>query len=241
MNTEHSPAIKAVIAKHAEARITFEKLRDDADRLAAELETHLKAASAADAEANAARESVKALIRDGTPPTKKMHELKAQERAAYTLAEDYRSIAAEVEALFALARAKAGDAKKIERECFADIVASRRDEQLAALPENLQPVIQAMALVERRMHLDGPAAPWAMTGFVSLKEAMLREVFSVIESTYDATANDAKQDCVVDAVVRPTGRERFDPMSPSMRSRIEKENQLAVANDARAAGTQGGR
>ncbi|QBC32401.1 hypothetical protein [Pandoraea sp. XY-2] len=241
MTTKHSLAVQAAITKHNDARIAFETLRDDADRLAAELETHQKAAAAADAEANSARESVRALIRDGNPSTKKIHELKAQERAAYTLAEDYRSIAAEVETLFAAAKVEAGDAKKVERECFAHIVASRRDEQLAALPENLQPVIQAIALVERSMHLDGPGAPWAMTGFVSLKEAMLREVFSVIESTYDATADDAKQDRVVDAVVRPTGRERYDPMSPSMRFRIEKGNQLAVANDARAAGTQGGR
>ncbi|VVE12379.1 hypothetical protein PMO31116_02675 [Pandoraea morbifera] len=241
MTTEHSPTVKAAITKHAEACVAFEKLRDDADRLAAELETHRKAASAADAEANSARESVKALIRDGNPSPKKIHELKAQERAAYTLAEDYRSIAAEVEALFALAKVEAGDAKKDERECFANIVATRRDEQLAALPENLQPVIHAMALVERRMRLDGPGASWAMNGLVSLKEAMLREVFSVIERTYDATADDAKQDTVVDTVARPMGRERYDTMSPSMRYRLSVENQRAVANDARIAATQGGR
>lgn len=241
MTTKHSLAVQAAITKHNDARIAFETLRDDADRLAAELETHQKAAAAADAEANSARESVRALIRDGNPSTKKIHELKAQERAAYTLSEDYRSIAAEVDDLFTLAKVEAGDAKKDERECFASIVAARRDEQLAALPERLQPVIQAMALVERSMRLDGPGASWAMNGLVSLKEAMLREVFSVIESTYDSTADDAKQDHIVDAVARPTGRERYDTVSPGTRFRIEKEKQLAVASDARVAGTQGGR
>lgn len=241
MTTKHSPVVQAAITKHNDARIAFETLRDDADRLAAELETHQKAAAAADAEANSARESVRALIRDSNPSTKKIHELKAQERAAYTLAEDYRSIAAEVDALFSLAKVEAGDAKEDERKCFASIVAARRDEQLAALPENLQPVIQAMAIVERSMHLDGPGASWAMDGLVSLKEAMLREVFSVIERTYDATADDAKQDHLVDAVARPTGRERYDTVSPSMRYRLTVENQLAIANDARSTVTQGGR
>lgn len=241
MTTEHSPAVKAAIAKHAEARIAFEKLRDDADRLAAELETHLKAAAAADAEANAARESVKALIRDGNPSIKKIHELKAQERAAYTLAEDYSSVAAEIVTLFSVAKVEAGDAKKDEREHFAAIIAARRDELLAALPGNLRPVIQAMALIERRMHFDGPSPTWAKGGLITLREAMLGQILLAIEHAYNNAADDAKQDHVVDAVTRPAGRERYDTVSPGTRHRIRVESELAVANNVRSSGTHGGR
>lgn len=241
MTTEHSPAVDAAIARHSEARIAFEKFRADADRLAAELETHQKAAAAANAEANAARESVKALIRDGNPSTKKIHELKAQERAAYTLAEDYSSIAAEIETLFAVAKVKAGDAMKDERERFAEILAARRDEQLAVLPGNLQPVIKAMALIERRMHFDGPSPTWARGGLVTLREAMLGQIFLAIEHAYDNAVDDAKQDHVVDAVTRPTGRERYDTVSLCTRHRVRVESELAVANSVRSLGTHGGR
>lgn len=98
------PELRAPLERYQEVRASFETARDEADRLAAEMQRQRKAEEGAENEAKQAREEVAQLLREpGTSP-KAIQQLKAKERAAYTLAEDYRSVCAELEAAYRSSR-----------------------------------------------------------------------------------------------------------------------------------------
>lgn len=91
------PEIAAVIAEHHSACATYAASLEEIARIT-EYQTKQKAlADSAEAEAGQARKEAMRQLRiiDGDP--KALRELKAKERAAYTLAEDYQAFVAELE------------------------------------------------------------------------------------------------------------------------------------------------
>lgn len=84
----------ADIAMLNDRRCEFEKIQIQRSALAEQIEHDERAANAAEAEAVAARTEFRQALRAGQIlPGKKLFELKATERAAYTLAEDLRGMA----------------------------------------------------------------------------------------------------------------------------------------------------
>ncbi|PHV09893.1 hypothetical protein [Chitinimonas sp. BJB300] len=95
---EHRAAVEAALAECHAARDAFLPLQAVCTALRKEIATHQQSAQEAEAEAARLRAENKGLLRSFTSHlSPKCRELKAQERAAYTLAEDWRELASELE------------------------------------------------------------------------------------------------------------------------------------------------
>ncbi len=95
---EHRAAVEAALAECHAARDAFLPLQTVCTALRKEIATHQQSAQEAENEAARLRAENKGLLRSFTNHLiPKCRELKAQERAAYTLAEDWRELASELE------------------------------------------------------------------------------------------------------------------------------------------------
>ena len=224
-------SVRDALETHQRHRAAFESARDKVARLRGDLQKHTKAADAADAEALSARNDAAALMRDTGPSMKQIRDLKSKERAAYTLAEDYRAIIAEVQLALEEAELEAGLAKGAESAAYSGVATAYAEGLFEALGDSLAPLqqaVQALAHAYGRQAVESGGAPWEQRGYRSALDAALARAHSTITAGVKAAAFDASRDPVLSLAERPNGVADFKVISPATK-------QMKLAEFARRA------
>ena len=234
--SELSPEVQAALQRHQAAREEFERARDEADRLDADLQKHNKAAEAAEAEAQQARADAAQLMRNTGASMKDIHALKAKERAAYTLAEDYRAIVAEFQTAHSEALTKAGIAKREEDDVYNEVLRARADSLMAEAVHLVAPLFPAIRMQEMANAHSAAAlggADWQHF-HETARKAALATLFGVIERGFSDWTPDHTSDPALEAAKRPAGRERFKVVSvvASYRDNVLRQQAAARENAA---------
>ncbi|CAG2159552.1 MULTISPECIES: hypothetical protein [Cupriavidus] len=224
MNTDTTTLpqrVRDALETYRRDRAAFESARDKAARLRGDLQKHTKAAEAADAEALSARNEAAALMRDTGASMKQIRDLKGKERAAYTLAEDYRAIIAEVQLALEEAELEAGLAKGAESDAYSSVATAYAEGLFEALGDALSPLHHAVhALAHAYQRQAGPGgAPWEQRGYRSAIDAALARAHSVIAHGVKAAAFDASCDPVLSRAERPNGLADFKVASPATKQK----------------------
>lgn len=216
-----SERVRDALEMHQRNRAAFESARDNATRLRGDVQKHTKAAEAADAEAQNARNEATTLMRDTGASMKQIRDLKGKERAAYTLAEDYRAIVAEVQLALEEAELEAGVAKGAEADAYSGVVSAYAEELFAMLGESLSPLYHAIQVLthayERQVTPGG--APWQQRGYRSAIDAALARAQTVIAHGAKAATLNVSSDPVISMAERPHGIEDFKVVSPATKQR----------------------
>ncbi|MDB0564809.1 hypothetical protein AB6Q13_00745 [Ralstonia solanacearum] len=207
------------LAAHQAARARFEAARDEADRIHADAQTQSQAAEAAEKEAQQARAEVALLLRKPGSSTREIHRLKANERAAYTLAEDYRAVVSEFQVAHSEAAQEAGYTKAQERSAYAALLTSYADSLMKHAEAVLEPLLHAMWVQERAYAYTGSQGP------ISSRDAALEDMCRLLAQRFKASQFDAECDELLQAAVRPVGLDRFNDLSPAgqHRDRVLRE------------------
>lgn len=225
-----SPNLQAPLERYQAARARFETTRDEADRLDAEIQKQRKAAEAAENEAQHAREEVAQLLRKPGSSAKEIQQLKAKERAAYTLAEDYRSLMAELEAAHDEASKQVGTAKEDEQGQYTALLGAYADALMEQANAVLEPLFRAIRVQE--------CAYVAQTGRVmadweyrsdDARSAALAVMYGHIKRGLSSFEFDVGADAVFEAAQRPSGRDRFKEASVAARHRDRVLQEQAAA------------
>jgi len=214
------PELQAHVEQYQDIRTSFETARDEADRLDAAIERQRKAVDGAENEATQAREEVAHLLRQpGTSP-KEIQRLKAKERAAYTLAEDNRSVMAELEAAYQDAANQVGSVKAKERSCYAQLLSAYADVLMKQTDVVLEPLYRAIQMQEwaYAAQTGKGIADWEYRS-TDARSAALAVMYGRIKQGLDTFRFEAKGDAVLQAVQRPDGLDRFKTLSPAARHR----------------------
>ena len=223
---EVQPALDRYKAVCAE----FERARDEAARIDADLQKHRKAAEAADAEAQQARADAAQLMRNTGSSMKDIHALKAKERAAYTLAEDYRAIVAEFQAAHDEAVTDAGIAKRQLGDAYGALLHTYADTLMAQAAQLVTPLFPALA-VQQMANTNAAASPggadWEYFS-TSAGKAALDTLSDVIERSFRGWKFHRASDPVLQAVECPTGLDRFKVVSVAAQHRDDVLRQQAA-------------
>lgn len=206
--------LQATLSRYREAAAAFDSARDNVSRIEADLGKNTKAAEAADAEALAARNEAASLMRDAGASMKQIRDLKGKERAAYTLGEDYRSIAAEIQLALDEAILDARIAQCAEEDAYSGVVYRRAEDLLNSADETLQPFIHAIRILADAYACQGRrpgGAQWAQLGYETSKDAALASAFAVVRKGVSEYQAAAEQDDVLTSIERPSGRSDFEP------------------------------
>ena len=221
------PELRAPLERHQQARASFEIARDEADRLTAEMQRQRQAAEGAENEAKQAREEVAQLLREPGTSAKAIHQLKAKERAAYTLAEDYRSVCAELEAAYKEAAEKAGTAKDEERTCYAAVLSAYADALMKQASNVFEPLYRAIRMQERAFaaQTGRGMADWEYRSD-DARSAALAVLDDHIKQGLDTFKFEVEGDVVLQAAQRPKGLDRFKELSPAAQYRNQVLRQI---------------
>ena len=210
--------VRDALERHQRERAAFESARDKIARLRGDLQKHTKAAEAADAEALSARNDAAALMRDTGASMKQIRDLKSKERAAYTLAEDYRAIIAEVQLALEEAELETGLAKGAESAAYSGVATAYAEGIFEALGDSLAPLqhaVHALAHAYGRQAGESGGASWEQRGYRSALDAALARAHSAITAGVNATTFDASRDPVLSLAERPNGLADFKVVSPA--------------------------
>ena len=233
---ELSPEVQEALERYKAARQEFERARDEADRIDADLQKHRKAVEAAEAEAQQARADAAQLMRNAGASMKDIHALKAKERAAYTLAEDYSAIVAEFQTAHNDAITKAGIAKREEGDFYNVMLRARADSLMAKAVHLVAPLFPAIHMQEMA-NAHSAAAPGGADWqhfHETARKAALATLFGVIERGFSDWTPDHTSDPALEAAKRPAGRERFKVVSvvASYRDSVLRQQAAARENAA---------
>ncbi|EHP41249.1 hypothetical protein OR16_21161 [Cupriavidus basilensis OR16] len=227
---EIPPSLQEAIERYQQARSAFETARDAAARIAGDLIKHQKSAEASETEAQAARLEAANLMRNAAAPLKQIRDLKAKERAAYTQAEDYRGIVADMQLAVDEAKLNAGSAKSNEHTRFCAAITVYADVAMKHAAQTLGPLFAAMELVELAYALEGHhGTTWGQLGYDSPRDAMHDRVRKIIQNAYTAAKTKLTGDKVMGMLKRPNGLDAVETTSPVGRhvKRIELEKRKA--------------
>ncbi|MHA6844254.1 hypothetical protein [Ralstonia syzygii] len=226
--TTYQPSreLQARLEAHQAACARFEAARDEADRIDADAQTQRQAAEAAETEAQQARAEVAQLLRKPGASTKEIHRLKGKERAAYTLAEDYRAVVSEYQAARAEAAQEAGINKAGERAEYASLLALYADELMRQAEATLGPLLHAMWVQELAYERGGGQGP------KSPRDGVRDRMYRLVDDRFSALRFDPANDAVLQAAVRPTGLDRFDLVTHAAlyRDRVLREQAATQQN-----------
>lgn len=226
---ERHPELQARLETYQATRIRFEAARAEIDRLDSDAQKHRKAAEAAEVEALQARAEVVQLIRKHGS-VKDIHQFKAKERAAYTLAEDYRAVLSETQAASEEANYKAGVAKYEERDDYTRFLRAYADALMREAEGLIAPLFLAIRVQQSAYaHQTGPGiADWEYTN-ENERDAALARMHEVIKQGFRDFKFDPATDPVLQAATRPTGVDEIQEVSPATRHRDRVRREQAAA------------
>ncbi|MHA6822187.1 hypothetical protein ACQUKI_11705 [Ralstonia pseudosolanacearum] len=228
--TPLSTELQAALERYKAVRAGFEQARDEAARIDADLQEHHKAAEAAEVEAQQARTDAAQLMRNTGSSMKDIRALKATERAAYTLAEDYRAIVAEFQTAHDEAAIKAGVARRDEDDAYLAVLRDYADmlmSEAAQLAAPLFRVIRVQELANAYAAAAPGGADWELFSDTARKAA-LSTLYGVIERSLADFEFDRTSDAVLQAAQRPTDLEGFKVISTAALHRDRVLRQQAI-------------
>lgn len=170
------PDVQASLAQCKAALANYEEHVANLEQKTNQVSQQQQSADAAEADAQAFKEQARQRLRElAGKPDKKLHDLRASERASYSLAEDYRSFMAELE----LAR----DEAELEVDRAASKYLSTRHAVLNEYAHilmqqamaNLEPLLAALKLQERSHLAEGQFAEWRQRRFNSALDAVMTD------------------------------------------------------------------
>lgn len=206
------------------ARQAFEAKRDEVTALRAEIALHRKGAEAADSEARGIREETAGLLRAlAGQLTKHFRDLKAKERAAYTLAEDFRELVANLELMLEEAE---DDARSLLasyltkanhlRVAYADALI---EEGLATLPPAL---IAGMRFKATSLDAEDRWATWKQFTFSTANQHALAQLTDKLPAALNRQVE--FEDSPIEDALRLQDRAGIEPeTSPAARARRNQQ------------------
>ncbi|MCK4124520.1 hypothetical protein HFK83_19380 [Ralstonia pseudosolanacearum] len=209
-------ALQTALTGYQNARGEFETARDEASRIAADMQQHRAAADATEAEAQQTRQEAAQRMRDAAASPQDLRDLKAKERAAYSMAEDYRAIVAEFEQAHDDAKINAGVAKLAESAAYRALLWTYADTLMGEAVQVVAPLLRAIAVQEwaYAAEADRGTASWEHA-HDNAADAALARMYGGIQRAFAAFAFDSAGDGVLQAATRPTGLDLFRPVSPA--------------------------
>jgi hypothetical protein len=179
----------------------YQTLRKDYFAKVELVEQQRKNVEAAENTAKTFREQARAVLRELLgKPSKKLHDLRAEERSAYSLAEDYRSFIGELE----LAR----DEAELDMHMAGHAYTRRREDTLEeyakALMEDAMAqsglLIKAIALTQDAYLREGRFAMWKQQGYNEAIDAVMALVNRRIRQKLCTEKPDLDEDAVMKGV-----------------------------------------
>lgn len=225
------PTVQAALDQCQQAGQHFEAARDTYRNLRNQQSTHLQSAEAAEASALSIKGQAQQLLRQLMGrPSKELHELRAGERAAYSLAEDYRSFATEM-ALQVDESELATSIAKMRYQAGLNTLRSKYSQVIwqAAL-DSLEPILKAVCLRERVLVSEGPFATWQEQGYATAFDATWAELSHELcqrAKNYQLASSD---DPVLKQITTPEGLQDFPSYSHLQLNR--KRAELAARREA---------
>lgn len=223
-NSMMNTTLTAQLAEAEAAMADYLRHRQDWQSKTALLNQQSAAADAAETSAIGFKEQARALLRQMMGKnTKELQALRAEERAAYSQAEDFRDFLKELE----LAR----DEAEISMLEAGSSYVSRRSTALATLAEGrmeealnqLEPLLAAIAMQEEVLNREGRFAEWKQRGHEYAIDAITTKLSLQIKQRMSSFKLDTSQEPVMQALPWQDGlREaaEFTPMAAHKR-RIE--------------------
>lgn len=187
------PELQANIAKCQATLAHYEQQAALHSQCGQQLAQQEQAAQAAEAEAVGFKEKARQLLRELMgKPDKKMHELRASERAAYSLAEDYRSFMVELELARDEAELAADEAAHRYVEARNQVITAYADILMQQALPGLDPLLAALKMQERSLLSEGRFASWRQVGYDSAQAAVLAKFQNTLQQrlTSYQTIND---------------------------------------------------
>ena len=193
--TEQLAAAKAALA-------TYQQHREDWQNKAAMVVKHHQAAQAAEISAKGFKQQARAILHSmvGKTPPKKMAELRAEERAAYSLAEDFRYLATELELARDAAEITMLEAGKAYLDAKNGTTQTLAEGRMQDALEQMGGLLSAMTL--RRFVLSQPdqVAMWQAQGFDSAVAVVVEEVRKQLQQQLERFTLDVRQEPVLQAL-----------------------------------------
>lgn len=181
MTTIQNETMNPYLERLNSARATFKDLHSRYAQLAGQIETQENAAKAAENEALEAKQKIREALRESATgrPTKKLHELKAEERSCYSLADEYRSFADDLRNERASAEIAACEAagkyETLLLDAITEFAGNLVEAAVAALPRELFAGLMLTAQSEQMRNQHGGTPIWsAMVGVDTAEDYVLR-------------------------------------------------------------------
>ncbi|WP_293765917.1 hypothetical protein [uncultured Aquitalea sp.] len=202
----HSPITPspALVQKQAEAETalaTYQQARQDWQAKAVLFTQQQQAAEAAEASAQGFKEQARALLRQVLGKnTKELQALRAEERAAYSQAEDFRSLLDELELArdeAELAMLEAGQGYLSRRNRALEMLA---DAYMAAALQQIDPLLTALSLREDALNREGMWATWRQTGYQSAIDMALHDLAGALKQRVANFKRDDSQEPIIQAL-----------------------------------------
>lgn len=193
--TEQLAAAQAALA-------TYQQHREDWQNKASMVVKHQQAAQAAEISAKGFKQQARAILHSmvGKTPPKKMAELRAEERAAYSLAEDFRYLATELELARDAAEISMLEAGKAYLDAKNGTTQTLAEGRMQDALEQIGGLLSAMTL--RRFVLSQPdqVAMWQAQGFDSAVAVVVEEVRKQLQQQLERFTLDMSQEPILQAL-----------------------------------------
>lgn len=243
MNTPAAPMphLAELFAAFEDAKCNFIQAREAALARKAEAAKMTRSADDAEGEATKAKADRQELIRSANAAPKKLRDLVAQERAAYSLAEDYRELANEHEAAFEEVKFHAEDCAKRMLTVRESAINLQSEHVLSTAVGECTDLYKAMSLhVSACIAEDGGTAnSKAVTmGYESATDRAIQYVLKRVRDHFLEHRNSMESDAVHSNFSLAPGWQDFDPRNVSLatrhRQRVLAEEKAANASEQRA-------
>lgn len=231
--TTFPPALQSALKHCQEAAEHFAKQRDQYRTLRSQQGTHEQSAAAAEASAQSIKAKARALLRQVMgKPSKELHELRADERVAYSLAEDYRLFATETGLQVDEQELETSVAKDQFKASFTTVLHHYGELAYQETLAGLTPLLKAVYLRERVLAAEGRFAAWKERGFESAFDCAWFEISSEIRRMAMEFELDRAADPIFQQIAIPQELDTFTSYSPAQLSK--KRVELAQRKEALA-------
>jgi len=207
------------------AKANFVKLRDIALSHKAEIARIEACIADTNAQAQEAKASRQALIRTGNTTTKALQELVTQERAAFSLIEDYTLVLQERREVWEDAKEEAEDAAKVILNARNSVIDEIGQKKLNEAIEACTPLFESIGYrVTYRINDDGPArfSQASQLGYEGAEDRALQEALSQIKKHYLANRDQYTRSELYSDLTVPSGLKEFSPHGILPAKRVQR-------------------
>lgn len=211
-----------LLAAFEDAKVNFTLAREAALARKAEAAKMRRSAGDAEAEATKAKADRQDLIRSADASPKKLRDLVAQERAAYSLAEDYRELANEHEAAFEEVKFQAEDCAHSMLNARERAISLQSEHVLGAAVGECTSLYKAMSLhISACIAQDGATriSEAVTMGYESATDRAIQIVLKRVRDHFLENRSTMESDDVYSAFALAPGWQEFDPRNISLAAR----------------------